>query len=424
MSESMGKETKQNSSKSDKKNINHIDNSIERQTDGPGSILEIKDLCFAYPEEEKRALNHISFQIKEGEFLVLCGKSGCGKSTLLKHMKTPLTPHGKRKGEILFDGKNLHEMTGREQSQRIGYVLQNPDNQIVTDKVWHELAFGLESLGYKSAEIRIRVAEMASYFGIQDWFYKNVAELSGGQKQLLNLASIMAMHPDILILDEPTSQLDPIAASDFLGTVKKINRDLGTTILLTEHRLEEVFPAADRVVVMEGGEVLCMGTPEEIDEDNNGVSDYKTYVYGYHQVVKAAAEGKEAVGVPGEDDYQAAVEAAEATQVPPIFDYIRLANLVEGQLEKEKLRVPVRAYAIQADFLQSADNSEGNHNIETEGMMDEATLSQIFAVFKNQNQTEDPKTGALAPWKGIHAEEGKQAGMGNELDLIGNPKQQ
>ena len=224
MSESMGKETKQNSSKSDKKNINHIDNSIESQTGRPGSILEIKDLCFAYPEEEKRALNHISFQIKEGEFLVLCGKSGCGKSTLLKHMKTPLTPHGKRKGEILFDGKNLHEMTGREQSQRIGYVLQNPDNQIVTDKVWHELAFGLESLGYKSAEIRIRVAEMASYFGIQDWFYKNVAELSGGQKQLLNLASIMAMHPDILILDEPTSQLDPIAASDFLGTVKKINR--------------------------------------------------------------------------------------------------------------------------------------------------------------------------------------------------------
>ena len=111
------------------------------------------------------------------------------------------------------------------------------------------------------------MAEMASYFGIQDWFYKNVAELSGGQKQLLNLASIMAMHPDILILDEPTSQLDPIAASDFLGTVKKINRDLGTTILLTEHRLEEVFPAADRVVVMEGGEVLCMGTPEEIGEE-------------------------------------------------------------------------------------------------------------------------------------------------------------
>ena len=158
-------------------------------------------------------------------------------------------------------------MSNRELSQRIGYVLQNPDNQIVTDKVWHELAFGLESLGYSNADIRIRVAEMASYFGIQDWFYKNVSELSGGQKQLLNLASIMAMHPDMLILDEPTSQLDPIAASDFLETVKKINRDLGTTIILTEHRLEEVFPSADRVVVMDEGQILCVGTPPEIGEE-------------------------------------------------------------------------------------------------------------------------------------------------------------
>ena len=231
------------------------------------NILEIVDLCFAYPEEEKRALNHVSFHVKDGEFLVLCGKSGCGKSTLLTHLKTPLTPHGKRKGEILFQGTPIGEMSNREQSQRIGYVLQNPDNQIVTDKVWHELAFGLESLGYSNADIRIRVAEMASYFGIQDWFYKNVSELSGGQKQLLNLASIMAMHPDMLILDEPTSQLDPIAASDFLETVKKINRDLGTTIILTEHRLEEVFPSADRVVVMDKGEVLCIGTPEEIGEE-------------------------------------------------------------------------------------------------------------------------------------------------------------
>ena len=252
MSESMGKETKQNSSKSDKKNINHIDNSIESQTGRPGSILEIKDLCFAYPEEEKRALNHISFQIKEGEFLVLCGKSGCGKSTLLKHMKTPLTPHGKRKGEILFDGKNLHEMTGREQSQRIGYVLQNPDNQIVTDKVWHELAFGLESLGYKSAEIRIRVAEMASYFGIQDWFYKNVAELSGGQKQLLNLASIMAMHPDILILDEPMNGLDKDGVEDMRRYLIDL-REQGKTILIASHSSEDISVLCDAVYEMEKG---------------------------------------------------------------------------------------------------------------------------------------------------------------------------
>lgn len=231
-----------------------------------GTFLEIQDLSFAYPEEEKRALDHVNLTIEEGEFLVLCGRSGCGKSTLLTHLKTPLTPHGKRKGEILFQGMPLSDMSNRDQSRKIGYVLQNPDNQIVTDKVWHELAFGLESLGYSTPDIRIRVAEMASYFGIQDWFYKNVAELSGGQKQLLNLASIMAMHPDLLVLDEPTSQLDPIAASDFLETVKKINRDLGTTIILTEHRLEEVFPSADRVVVMEEGTILAEGSPSHIGQ--------------------------------------------------------------------------------------------------------------------------------------------------------------
>lgn len=228
------------------------------------TILEIKDLCFAYPTEEKRALNHINLTVKEGDFIVLCGKSGCGKSTLLSHMKTPLTPHGKRKGEILFQGQPLSEMSNREQSHKIGFVLQNPDNQIVTDKVWHELAFGLESLGLPNSEIRIRVAEMASYFGIQSWFYKNVNELSGGQKQMLNLASIMAMGPEMLILDEPTSQLDPIAASDFLETVKKINREMGITIILTEHRLEDVFPAADKVVVMDEGEIIAEGDPAYI----------------------------------------------------------------------------------------------------------------------------------------------------------------
>ena len=228
------------------------------------ALLEVRDLSFAYPNEEKRALNHISLSVNEGEFLVLCGKSGCGKSTLLSHLKSPLTPHGKRKGDVYFKGKPLSSMTNREQSQKIGFVQQNPENQIVTDKVWHELAFGLESLGYSNQEIRLRVAEMASYFGIQGWFYKNVAELSGGQKQLLNLASIMAMHPDLLILDEPTSQLDPIAASDFLETVRKINRDLGITVILTEHRLEDVFPAADQVVVIDKGEILAQGTPSYI----------------------------------------------------------------------------------------------------------------------------------------------------------------
>ena len=122
-----------------------------------------------------------------------------------------------RSGEILFDGRNLDSLDQREQAEKIGFVQQSPENQIATDKVWHELAFGLESLGYDTPTIRRRVAEMASFFGIQEWFYKPVTELSGGQKQLLNLASVMVLQPKVLILDEPTSQLDPIAASDFLS---------------------------------------------------------------------------------------------------------------------------------------------------------------------------------------------------------------
>ena len=152
-----------------------------------------------------------------------------------------MAPYGERKGQILFEGRELDAVSVREQGARIGYVLQSPDNQLVTDKVWHELAFGLENLGYETGTIRLRVAEMASFFGIQTWFEKNVEELSGGQKQLLNLAAVMAMQPDLLVLDEPTSQLDPLAAGDFLATLRKINAELGTTILLIEHRLEEVL---------------------------------------------------------------------------------------------------------------------------------------------------------------------------------------
>jgi energy-coupling factor transport system ATP-binding protein len=226
----------------------------------------VRGLTFSYPEQIKKALDGVSFTVRQGEFVTLAGPSGCGKSTLLRQLKTVLAPHGALSGEILFEGRQLSALDQREQSARIGFVQQNPDNQIVTDKAWHELAFGLESLGYDTPTIRGRVAEMSSFFGIQTWFYKNVTELSGGQKQLLNLASIMAMQPSVLVLDEPTSQLDPIAAADFLATVGKINRELGTTIIMTEHRLEEVFPMSDRVLVMDSGKIICDGTPEDIGE--------------------------------------------------------------------------------------------------------------------------------------------------------------
>ena len=227
--------------------------------------FQIKDLSFSYPTAKgKKSLDGVSLSIGKGEYIVLCGKSGSGKTTLLRQLKSVLAPHGKKTGEILFNGVSLGEVSQRDQSAKIGYVMQNPDDQIVTDKVWHELAFGLESLGCEQKTMRARVAEMACYFGIADWFHKDVANLSGGQKQLLNLASIMAMQPEVLILDEPTSQLDPIAASDFLNTVRKINIELGTTVIITEHRLEDIFPYADRAIVMDDGKVIADDTPRNI----------------------------------------------------------------------------------------------------------------------------------------------------------------
>ena len=226
--------------------------------------FEIKNLTFSYPGSSAKTLSGVNFSVGKGEYVVLCGASGSGKTTLLRHLKSVLTPYGQRSGEILFDGKPLDAVSQLEQAAKIGFVMQDPDDQIVTDKVWHELAFGLESVGTDPKTMRLRVAEMDSYFGIQSWFHKDVATLSGGQKQLLNLASIMAMQPEVLILDEPTSQLDPIAASDFLNTVRKINIELGTTIVITEHRLEDIYHAADRVVVMERGCVAANGDPRTV----------------------------------------------------------------------------------------------------------------------------------------------------------------
>lgn len=226
--------------------------------------ISVENLTFTYPGKDNASLDNISFTVSSGEFITICGKSGCGKSTLLRQLKPLISPYGKRDGEVYLDGKNILNLSQREQAECIGFVMQNPDNQIVCDKVWHELAFGLESLSFNSGEIRARVAEMASFFGIQNWFYKDVSELSGGQKQLLNLASVMVMQPSVLILDEPTSQLDPIAAHDFLETLSKINKELGTAIILSEHRLEEVFSISDRVIVMENGKIIANGTPREV----------------------------------------------------------------------------------------------------------------------------------------------------------------
>lgn len=226
-------------------------------------IFSVKNLTFTYPDEASPALRDLSFDVKKGEFLSVIGPSGSGKSTLLRQFKPELCPHGEKSGEILFHGKPLSTVSYRESAEKIGFVTQDPDNRIVTDKVWHELAFGLESLGADTETIRRRTAETAGFFGIEGWFHKDVNELSGGQKQLLNLAAAMVTEPEILILDEPTGQLDPIAASEFISALGRLNRELGTTIIITEHRLEEVFPLCSRVLVIEEGCLSCLGSAKE-----------------------------------------------------------------------------------------------------------------------------------------------------------------
>ncbi|MBR4940758.1 MAG: ATP-binding cassette domain-containing protein [Clostridia bacterium] len=222
-------------------------------------ILEVRDLSFAYGRNQKNTIENISFSLEKGDFVAVCGATGSGKSTLLRMLKRELRPLGTLNGGVYFKGVELRDMDIRVSATKIGFVMQRPEQQIVTDKVWHELAFGLENLGVERDVIRRRVSEMAAYFGIESWFEKNVNELSGGQKQLLNLASVMVMQPEILVLDEPTAQLDPIASSDFIATLAKLNRELGLTVVIAEHRLEELVPVSNKVLALEKGKIYAWG---------------------------------------------------------------------------------------------------------------------------------------------------------------------
>ncbi len=236
-------------------------------------ILAVRDLSFKYPMCSAAAIEDVSFTLEKGEFAVLCGGTGSGKSTLLRMIKRELTPLGERCGTVSFMGRDTETLDDRTAASAIGFVMQKPEQQIVTDKVWHELAFGLENLGISQEETARRTAEMASYFGIGEWFDSDVSQLSGGQKQLLNLASVLVMQPELLILDEPTAQLDPIAASDFIATLKRLNQDFSLTILMVEHRLEDVVPVCDRLMVLEDGHLTHSGRPEEVITSIRGRSE-------------------------------------------------------------------------------------------------------------------------------------------------------
>lgn len=224
------------------------------------ACIEINDLSFTYPAQTAPALRGVSLSIREGEFVTVIGASGSGKTTLLRMLKPSLTPHGEQKGNIAFFGKPLSELDQRTASAEIGFVQQDPDSQSVTDKVWHELAFAAENLGIGRAVIRRRIAETAAFFGMEDRLDRDIASLSGGEKQILNLAAVMVLQPHVLLLDEPTAQLDPIATTAFLNAVHRVCRELGTTVILSEHRLEEALPLSERVIVLDRGSVLTQGS--------------------------------------------------------------------------------------------------------------------------------------------------------------------
>lgn len=226
-------------------------------------ILKVENLSFTYPLCSEPTVRSVSFSVEKGEFIVLCGATGSGKSTLLHTLKRELTPNGELTGKIIFEGAELSSLEPKRSAAEIGFVMQSPQHQIVTDKVWHELAFGLESLGLPQDEISRRVAETASAFGLGELYERETEELSGGQKQLLSLAAVLVMQPKLLILDEPTAQLDPIAASEFITTVKKLNQDYGITVIMSEHRLEEAVTVCDRLMVMEKGTIIVDDIPEK-----------------------------------------------------------------------------------------------------------------------------------------------------------------
>ncbi|MBR6740570.1 MAG: ATP-binding cassette domain-containing protein [Clostridia bacterium] len=275
--------------------------------------FEIKDLTFTYPLCARPVLREVGFSVEKGEFVLLCGATGSGKSTLLRLLKPEIAPLGSKSGEISFFGRALSDVP----PEKIGFVTQRPDEQIVTDRVYSELAFGLENLGLPQSVIARRVAEMASYFGIEDWFERDVSTLSGGQKQLLNLASVMVMNPELIILDEPTSQLDPIATSDFLGTLKKLNRDFSLTVIIVEHRLEELVSMCDRLLVLRDGALVRNGPPREVvaglDREDPLIGSMPTAARLYHALSEngscplTVGEGRRFV----ESNYNNAVSALD-----------------------------------------------------------------------------------------------------------------
>lgn len=224
---------------------------------------KIENLSFSYNQCEEKALDGIDLEINDGDFVVIAGKSGCGKSTLLRLMKHLIAPAGKRDGKILYDGIDVNETSQEKLVGEIAFVFQNVDNQIITDTVEREMMFTPMCMGMDEKQAFVKVAESAAYFGIDNYFDSKTDTLSGGRKQILNLASAMVMQAKVLILDEPLSQLDPIAKAEFISHIERLNKENGVTVIMSEHSFDDIYRLADKICIMESGKVKIFSKTQD-----------------------------------------------------------------------------------------------------------------------------------------------------------------
>ena len=217
--------------------------------------IEVRGLSFTYPGAGAPVLDGLDWLVPQGAFALLVGGTGSGKSTLMSLLKPEIAPTGECTGELRVLGEAVADMGVRASVERVGYVFQDPENQIVCETVWHEMAFGLENLGTPRDEIRRRVAETSYFFGLEDWLHRDTDTLSGGRKQLLSLAAVLALRPRVLLLDEPTSQLDPVAEKNFLHALFRVNRELGCTVVVATHQPRPMLEYATCAYRIEGGRV-------------------------------------------------------------------------------------------------------------------------------------------------------------------------
>ncbi|MDP4110133.1 MAG: ABC transporter ATP-binding protein, partial [Bacillota bacterium] len=259
-------------------------------------LLKAEHFSFSYPGTDKKAIDDVSFELKKGEILLLCGASGSGKSTLLHSIKREISPVGKREGKLLWKGRDMDGLSREELTSSIAMVFQNPESQTVMDTVLSEMAFALENMGQKSADIRRKVSEVCGYFGLSDILHKSPHRISGGQRQMVNLCAALAIRPELILFDEPFSQLDPVAQNDLLTIIRRVNREFGITIMLSEHKTEELASVCDRLMFLDGGKISYFGEPHGVAKDMIQKDDRKALSFLPSPVRIYASLG----GIPGE----------------------------------------------------------------------------------------------------------------------------